>query len=739
VNQPASLVEIYGVRHHGPGSARAVHAALDAFMPSVVLIEGPADADDLIPMLADAATEPPLALFTYAVDEPGHAAFWPFAVFSPEWQALSWAREHDVPVKFCDLPAAAMLAEPLTTTVVTDEIRRDPIAMLAEASGYDDPERWWDDVVESRSHGPGAFAAIAEAMTELRSATALLPDDERVREDRREAHMRTILRATCKTADRVAVVCGAWHVPALTAPLPAAAADAKLLAGLPKRKVALTWIGWTHSRLATASGYGAGVPSPGWYHHLFNSTRTPIASWLTKVANVLRAEDLPVSSAHVIEAVRLAETLAVMRGRALAGLAEVTEATRSVMCDGDDVALALVTQRLVVGEALGTAPLSAPMVPLEQDLRAQARTLRLKFEADPRPLDLDVRKDGDLARSHLLHRLSLLGIPWGKRARGEVRSKGTFHETWRLLWAPELQLGLVDAARLGATVEDAASAKLIDSARSPSTGLAALSAAVELALLADLPRVFPDLLTALDARAAGDVDVTHLMDALPALVQALRYGNVRRTDLRSLGQSVDTMLIRICAALPAAAGNLDDEAAAVFRRHITATHTAVHLLENPPDLARWLDVLAGLADRSDLHGLLAGLVTRMLRDSGRLDADAAALRFGRALSLGASAATKAAWIEGFLAGGGMLLIHDDGLLALLDDWVCALPSQAFVDVLPLLRRAFGSFASGERRAIGEQIKRGSKTRSGADDGDDLDYERAAPALATVALLMGLGS
>jgi len=738
VNQPASLVEIYGVRHHGPGSARAVRAALDAFMPSAVLIEGPADADDLIPMLADASTEPPLALFTYAVDEPGHAAFWPFAVFSPEWQALSWAQEHGVPVRFCDLPAAAMLAEPVALPVVTDEVRRDPIAMLAEALGYDDPERWWDDVIESRSHSPGAFAAIAEAMAELRSNAAVLPEDERVREGRREAHMRTILRSTCKTADRVAVVCGAWHVPALMAPLPAAAADAKLLAGIPKRKVALTWVGWTHSRLAASSGYGAGVSSPGWYHHLFNNTETPVASWLTKVANVLRAEDLPVSSAHVIESVRLAETLAIMRGRAMAGLAEVTEATRSVMCDGDDVALALVTQRLVIGEALGTAPFSAPMVPLERDLRAQARTLRMRFEPDPRALDLDVRKDGDLARSLLLHRLGLLGIPWGKRARGEVRSKGTFHETWRLLWAPELQIGLVDAARWGATVEDAATAKLIDSARAPSTNLGALSAAVELALLADLPRAFPDLLTALDARAAGDVDVTHLMDALPALVRALRYGDVRRTDLSSLGHSVDTTLIRVCAGLPAATSNLDDEAAALFRHHIAATHNAVHLLEDPADLTRWLDALVGLAERSDLHGLLAGLVTRMLRDSGRLDADAAAVRFGRALSLGSSAATKAAWIEGFLAGGGMLLIHDDGLLGLLDDWVCSLPAQMFIDVMPLLRRSFGSFASGERRAISEQIRRGSSIRVAAEDADDFDYERARPALATVALLMGIG-
>jgi len=124
--------------------------------------------------------------------------------------------------------------------------------------------------------------------------------------------------------------------PALTAPLPPATKDAALLRGVPRRKAALAWVPWTHSRLASASGYGAGITSPGWYQHLFTVPEQTIARWLTRVAGVLRGHDLPVSSAHIIEAVRLAETLAVLRGRPLAGLAEVSEATKAVMCDGDD-------------------------------------------------------------------------------------------------------------------------------------------------------------------------------------------------------------------------------------------------------------------------------------------------------------------------------------------------------------------------------------------------------------------
>ena len=44
---------LYGIRHHGPGSARSLREALTGLEPDVVLIEGPPEADALIPLAAD--------------------------------------------------------------------------------------------------------------------------------------------------------------------------------------------------------------------------------------------------------------------------------------------------------------------------------------------------------------------------------------------------------------------------------------------------------------------------------------------------------------------------------------------------------------------------------------------------------------------------------------------------------------------------------------------------------------
>ncbi|MGW0929288.1 DUF5682 family protein [Streptomyces sp. NPDC002644] len=784
-----ALPLLLGVRHHGPGSARAVRAALEATRPRAVLIEGPPEADALVPLVGDEEMRPPVALLAHAVDEPGRSAFWPLAEFSPEWVALRWAVENDVPVRFVDLPATHVLAlrgeeeaaaapdaglvaapageadpagaaddagpagsagaEEAAGAGAADP-RVDPLAVLADAAGYDDPERWWEDVVEHRGAGEdplAPFAAVEEAMEALREAYGTGGHD---RDPVREAYMRLQLRAARKDfGDHVAVVCGAWHVPALRQKS-TVTADRALLKGLPKVKTEMTWVPWTHRRLSRFSGYGAGIDSPGWYGHLFSAPDRPVERWMTKVAGLLRDEDLSVSSAHVIEAVRLAETLAVMRGRPLPGLGETVDAVRAVMCEGSDVPLELVRDRLIVGDVLGEVPSATPSVPLRRDLERQQRTLRLKPEALERELELDLRKENDAARSRLLHRLRLLSVAWGEpvSARGGT---GTFRETWRLRWEPELAVRVAEAGVWGTTVLSAATARAESDARD-ATALAEITALAERCLLADLPDALPTVMRALADRAALDTDVAHLAAALPALVRTLRYGDVRGTDTGALAGVAAGLAERICVGLPPACSALDTDAADEMRGHVDAVHTAVGLLGGVPAVdpeglrARWHGVLRKLAGRDTVPGVLRGRSVRLLLDDGSLDTDEAARRMGLVLSPGTEPADAAAWIEGFVGGGsgGLLLVHDDRLLGLVDAWLTGVPAEAFTDVLPLLRRTFSAYEPGVRRSLGELVRRGPAAGGGGTAavsapgfGEGLDVARADAVLPVVRLLLGL--
>ncbi|MCX5368495.1 DUF5682 family protein [Streptomyces sp. NBC_00103] len=857
---------LLGVRHHGPGSARAVRAALDAARPRTVLVEGPPEADALIPLAADEDMRPPVALLAHAVDEPGRSVFWPLAEFSPEWVALRWALEHGVPARFIDLPATHTLAWEKEGNEEGPEegprpegqhpgagagageggngnggasggadapgawegVRGDPLGRLAAVAGYDDPERWWEDVVEHRSTGAkdpfAPFAAIEEAMGALREACATeAGEHDGGRDLVREAYMRIQVRAAQREfgPDGVAVVCGAWHVPALRRKV-AVAADRALVKGLPRVKADLTWVPWTHRRLARAGGYGAGIDSPGWYAHLFGAPDRPVERWLTKVAVLLRAEDRMVSSAHVIEAVRLAETLAALRGRPLPGLSETSDAVRAVLCEGSDVPLALVRDRLVVGDVLGEVPAGAPAVPLQRDLDRLQRRLRLKPEAAARELALDLRKDNDAERSRLLHRLRLLRIEWGDPT-ASPGSTGTFREAWRLRWEPELSVRTAEAGVWGTTVLAAATAKAEADAVA-ARGLAEVTGLAERCLLARLPDALPTVMRVLADRAALDTDVGHLAQALPALVRSLRYGDVRGTDTRALAEVAAGLAERVFVGLPPACASLDADAADEMRRHVDAVHAAVGMLEEtstapgqadapagatacvptgpPTDVPadartdaragtaaepagdrsgaveadgdggrpgaftggdrelgggsrpargglreRWRGVLRVLSGRDTVPGVIRGRTVRLLLDEGQLDQDEAARLMGLALSPGTPPSDAAAWIEGFVgggSGGGLLLMHDERLLGLVDGWLTAVPADAFTDVLPLLRRTFSAYEPGVRRTLGELVRRGPGQRgSGPGTGSGtpgfaagIDEGRADAVLPVVRLLLG---
>ena len=325
---PDQTVRLFGIRHHGPGCARSLLRALEAMQPDCLLIEGPPDGESVLPFVLESGMCPPVALLVYAPDDSRRAVFYPFAEFSPEWQALRYGLGQSLPVRFMDLPIAhqfgldkafedecrakeealrdaegrtktdaaegteapasgAQAPENTATNTLAPEqpeggdtgdtdgnaggeasaqedVYGDPLDWIGRAAGYGDGEAWWNHMVEERIDGLELFDAIREAMTTLRAEAPRRERGEREtrREALREAYMRKTLRQAKKEGfQRIAVICGAWHVPALEAETPAKQ-DNDLLKGLPKIKVAATWTPWTYANLSSRSGYGAGVTSP---------------------------------------------------------------------------------------------------------------------------------------------------------------------------------------------------------------------------------------------------------------------------------------------------------------------------------------------------------------------------------------------------------------------------------------------------------------------------------------------
>jgi hypothetical protein len=378
------------------------------------------------------------------------------------------------------------------------------------------------------------------------------------------------------------------------------------------------------------------------------------------------------------------------------------------------------------------------MAPLQADLQREKKRLRLNADAVQRLLDLDLRKPNDREKSRLFRRLNLISIPWGVPER-VFGGKGTFHEAWRLRWDPVFEIQLIEAGIWGSVIQDAADAKTCHDAEAASE-LAALANLVEEAILAELPRAAGQVMDRLQNEAAIASDVTQLMDALPPLAEAWRYGDARGTDPAMVERVTDGLIARIAIGLPGACASLDDEAAAAMFQRLIRTNGAIVTMEKATHLDAWKGALRQLAGQEGIHGLIGGRGCRLLLDHGTFDSTEVARRMSLALSSANDPAKTAAWIEGFLSGSGALLAHHDALRGILDRWVTGLRPDSFQAALPLLRRTFSSFQPHERRQIGERLQGGS-SKSDAElamDGE-FDAELAKTVLPLAARLLGLDS
>lgn len=707
-------ISYFGIRHHGPGSAESLVKALQELQPVAVLIEGPTDASPLLPLLASPDMKPPVALLCYPEDDPAATSFWPFAEFSPEYQAALWAVANKAALRFIDLPSAARLAEMAPDnpadadaaeadgTAPGEEISpvHDPIGMLARAAGYEDGESWWSDVIEQNPEPGPIFAAIAEAMTTLRHGEASIGKFEAMR----EAHMRLEIAAARKEFDGpLAVVCGAWHVPALQA-AHTQKSDQALLKGIGRRKTTMTFAPWTGPRLALGYGYGAGVLAPGWCKHLWQARGQDDASvlWLARIAAVLRARGHMISTASLIEAERLARALAAIRERPKPGFEELRDASIAALFNGEALLWKMVEAELLLGADVGEIPPDTPLAPLIDDLQRNQKAARLKPEALERELSVDLRSESGLFRSTLLHRLNVLGVNWGKLT-DTGRSRGTFRERWMLAWQPEYAVRLVENLVYGPTIEKAANGRLIQMIGAAPT-LDTLATLVQGAITAALSEASAAGLAALEEKAAHSSECLELLASVPPLADIIRYGEARKTETERLAGLLERLIIEGSIALPYAARDLDAQAAGALMGAMRKADEAIRLVE--PDehvLEAWRNGLAAVLDSSRSPALVAGCAAHLLYEAGLLSAEAAADLLGMRLSPGTPIADAAAFFEGFFSGAGQRLIYDEGLRGAVDAWLALLDEEAFVAHLPLLRRVFSNLDSMERRRLIEAV------------------------------------
>jgi hypothetical protein len=415
-----------------------------------------------------------------------------------------------------------------------------------------------------------------------------------------------------------------------------------------------------------------------------------------------------------------------------------------VLCHGEEAPMRLIRDRLEIGERMGAVPPEAPAVPLQRDVERKQRALRLPATPEIKHYELDLRNATDRQRSQLLHQLRLLEVDWGKPQRVPGNKQGNFWEFWQVKWEPEFAVKLIEANVYGNTVEAAAGASA-GRAADAAAELPEVTGLLATVLPAGLPAAAEHIMARVQTLAAVAADVRLLMAALPSLAHVARYGDLRYgtagAEMSTRARLVfDGIFQRAAIGLPGACASLDDDAAAKMVEGIGATYDSVRLLNRDDQRATLLEALRALVDRESIHGLVRGRCCRLLLDAGAMGEAELRRLAGLALSPVVPADQAAAWIEGVLHHGPAAnLIHQDGLWQALDAWLSDLSPEAFVALLPLLRRAFSSFHAPERRAMGEKIswlRSGGRPRPHAAE-VAINTERAKLVLPVLARMLGV--
>jgi hypothetical protein len=741
---------IFGVRHLSPAAAWHLRQLLDRVRPRVVLIEGSDDADELIPHIVSAASKLPIAILAYTTQAPVRTFVYPLASYSPEYQALRWCAEAGSKAGFMDLPSSVFLGlldrddgtaglEPETAKPDEDHpetsptpgeeaeagatplerVSRRPESVyerVARLAGEPDYETYWERYFE-QLRGEGRYLEASSRFGEELRALEDMASARAAENLVREAYMRRkIQRAVAEGVrpDQIVVVTGAFHASALGPGLPAMTDDE--LARLRRRESKLTLMPYSFFKLSSQSGYGAGNHAPAYFEMVWeacneNSAPALPTVFLSSVARELRAAGTFRSTAEVIDGVRLAETMAGLRG-SLPTLRELRDAAVTLLGQGDPAVVRESLLRVEVGTAIGALARGVSQTSIQDDFNRELRRLKLEpyKTGVRRDLELDLRENRrvksaeaaflDLHRSSFLHRLAVLEVPFVEQIA--VRQEGTtWAEGWALQWTPEAEIAIVEAVLLGETVELAVAFKFkqrLEKCGSIAEAAATIRAACECGMSGSIELARQTL-----QRLANDSsDFTALAGATGELGLVIRYGDVRHFDAEPLKPLLEQLFLEGALALVGAA-NCDLAAARKMVSGLNEMNKVALDYTALVDEPLWLAELGKLAQADHLNPLLSGYACALLVERNLISSEQLAREVSRRLSPGIAADLGAGWFEGLAQRNRYALLTRLSLWEQLDSYVASLTGDEFKRALVFLRRAFGDFSPSEKRGITENL------------------------------------
>ncbi|QQO09959.1 DUF5682 family protein [Breznakiella homolactica] len=756
-------VHLFGIRHLSAAGAWHVRRFLDEIRPDLVLIESPSDTSVLIEDLTRRGVQPPVAVLCYTADVPVHSIVYPLASYSPEYQALLWAKEHKKKSRFIDLPSDVKTPlyrlqeeirvkqfsrqqeleaqEDSESNGETDSTAPQPASgaeeeqvrqrtefyrysnglyeKIAELGGETDYDTYWERSFEHNTETGAYLRAVALHSAEMRAMTEAGEKDADPLAASinylRESYMKRCITeaiAGGTPPDKIAVILGAYHVKGVMETEPMDDAE---LAALPRAETRMTLMPYSYYRLGSFSGYGAGNHAPFYYEMMYSAMEEGRLEnlpeqYITELSRLYRAKQGYSSTASAIEAVRLAKSLQYIHGGTLPTLKDLHDSAVAAMAGGEVTGIAEAFASLDVGTRIGTLPEGVSQTPIQDDMNRMLKKLKLeKFKsAVAQDLKLDLRenlkvKNEEAAFLDLDRSVFLNRLAFlgigFARKQGRRQDSATWAEDWILCWTPETEIQVVESVLYGDTVEAAASYVMKDRLEK-SADVLEVAGLVRQTCECRLTGSILEAIKKLQALASETESFSGAARAGREMSFLVQYGSVRRFDTEAIVPILQQLFLKAALLLYGSASCSEDTA-----REIADDMAGLHYITQEhhgtvnDDI--WLRQLAALAKADDRSPLLSGFAFSILMERGSVTEDELLTEVSRHLSAGNTPEAGALWFEGLSRRNRYVLLSRIMLWKQLDAYLAELEDDEFKRALVCLRRVFSGFEPHEKNGICE--------------------------------------
>ena len=703
--------------------------------------------------------ELPIALYSYLSGADLQAlggsrgSFSPFCAYSPEWVALEAAREVGAEARFMDLPSYDAAFMGIENRYSDRHLRAsDRIDELCKSLGFEDTDSLWDHLFEGPSEPDVLRDRLHSYFVALRGEEPGGP-----RDDPRESFMgRWIANAMHEAKGApVVVVCGGYHAPVLERAWRDPAIDRARPDPPPPpdgTRVGTYLVPYSFHRLDAFTGYQSGMPSPAYYQAVWDHGALEGAERMLRATTErLRKKRQQISAADLIGATAMTEGLARIRAHGVPLRTDVLDGLAAALLKDAVSAplpwtrrgpLAPSTDPILVemvaafsGEKHGRLAPETPRPPLVADAFAELAAVGVEPKHVPAVVACSLTTDEGKRRSHVLHRLRIIGIPDFSLTRGPSSKRGAtdLSEKWQVALRIETDAALIEAAAYGATLEAATHARLAARAASASDAGALTDVLVD-AVRAGVTRLGAALLAQIREVVLREPLLERLGNAMIRLLGLVLQHRDERAHPAPSGPSASEMGDVLRVAYQRASWlfeGLTGKDVAADRGHVDAVVAMRDVLRHAGE-ALELDhqVAVDLARRrandadapSYVKGAALGLLVTLDPEGAHAETAVRAVR----------AAGRPSAIGDFLIGVFALareeIRENVPLLTAIDGAITAMATNDFLIAVPALRQAFAYFPPREKREVARALL---ALRGSRQEPHELLEANASPA-ATVA-------